>query len=152
MITSKIFSNQYYSNWGNIFVPCEYKSLIISVGCIWGSEATNKHNASIAHKSYWGVTCLPIFHKSLQLHHHPLSSPKTTLHNQKTQTLRNSDNAHFSPPHSQKTSHRCTILAQTFLYLHIGTHNHHILTNDGRVRHNHQTIRLWLRQSSFCNS
>ena len=34
----RLFSNQYYSNWGNIFVPYEYKSLIISIGYIWGSE------------------------------------------------------------------------------------------------------------------
>ena len=38
VITSNMFSNQYYSNWGNIFVPYKYKSLIISVGYIWGSE------------------------------------------------------------------------------------------------------------------
>ena len=147
-----MFSNQYYSNWGNIFAPCKYKSLIISVGYIWGSEAINKHNASIAHKSYWGITCLPVFYTPHLLQKSPLSSPQNHAAKSKTQTLCNSNNAHFSLPHSQKTSHLCTILAQTFLYLHIGTHNHHIPTNDGRVRHNHQTIRLWLRQSSFCNS
>ena len=38
MITSKMFSNQYYSNWGNIFVPYKCKSLVISVRYIWGRK------------------------------------------------------------------------------------------------------------------
>ena len=85
MITSKMFSNQYYSNWGNIFVPCEYKSLIISVRYIWGSDAEKQTcTASIAHKSYWGGTCLPIFTpityywKALYLHPKPRCIIKNT--------------------------------------------------------------------------
>ena len=83
MVTSKMFSNQYYSNLGNIFVPHKCKLLIISIGYIWRGDARNKHNASIAHKSYWGVTCLPVFTRLTYYWKASLSPPKTTLHNQK---------------------------------------------------------------------
>ena len=46
LITSKMFSKKKH------FVPYKYKSLIISVGNIRGSYPRNKHNVSIAHKSY----------------------------------------------------------------------------------------------------
>ncbi len=38
VITFKMFSNQYYSNRGSIFVPCKCKLLIISIGYIRGGE------------------------------------------------------------------------------------------------------------------
>ena len=37
-ITLKMFSNQYYSNWENIFAPHKCKLLIITIKHIWGSE------------------------------------------------------------------------------------------------------------------